>query len=255
MTQQELVSGAQALRRGLRMLRLLGQNQQDGVRLSEAVTLSGLERTTTHRLLQCMVEEQFAEKDEKTKRYRLGIHSMQLGSAAVRKMPLVARFKPMMQRLARMSGDTVFLLVRDGDEVVCLHREEGPYPIKVFTVSVGGRQLLGAVSGGLALLATLDDAEIDENLKRNQAAYERYGLSHSFLWRTVREARRAGHAVIVELVTPGVAGLAAAVPAALNVQAAVAFGTITQRFTPTRQKELAALLHNAYADLMNGQLP
>lgn len=234
--------GGQALRRGLNLLRLLGQHQHEGMRMSDAIEQAGLERSTAHRLLSCLVEEGFAEKDEATKRYRLGIDAMQLGSAAVRRMPLVGKFRPLMQRLARMSGDSVFLVARDGDEVICLHREEGPYPVKVFTIDVGRRRLLGVGAGGLALMARMPDEEIDDVIRRNRAAYEAAGMTPAILWRAVRDARRTGYAPIVETITPGVAGLGMALPASLRVPAAFSFGTITPRFTPQRRAELAALL-------------
>ncbi|WP_038210971.1 IclR family transcriptional regulator [Xenophilus azovorans] len=241
--------GAQALRRGLHLLRLLAQNQKQGIRMSDAIELAGLERSTAHRLLSCLVEEGFAEKDERSKRYRLGIDAMQLGSAAVRKMPLVDTMRPIMQRLARISGDTVFFVARDGDEVVCLHREEGPYPIKVFTINIGGRRLLGIGAGGLALMAALEDAEIEDVFARNKVAYEAAGLPRATLWRAVRETRKTGSAIIIETITPGVAGLGQTLPPSLRIPAALSFGTITPRFTPARRTELAALLSGAVKEL------
>jgi len=61
-----------------------------------------------------------------------------------------------------MSGDTVFLVIRQGDYCLCLHREEGHFPVKVFTTDVGGRRLLGLGAGGLALIALgrVDDATL-----------------------------------------------------------------------------------------------
>jgi len=241
--------GTQALRRGLHLLRLLGQHQHEGLRMTDATEQTALETSTAHRLLSCLVEEGFAEKDEATKRYRLGIDAMQLGSAAVRRMPLVGKFRPLMQRLARTSGDTVFLVVRDGDEVVCLHREEGPYPVKVFTIDVGRRRLLGIGAGGLALLAEMADEEVEDVIGRNRATYEAAGLPPSSLWRAVRETRRVGYAPIVETITTGVAGLGMALPSSMRVPAALSFGTITLRFTPQRRAELAELLATAITEL------
>ncbi len=254
MESSPITPGAQALRRGLELLRLLGQHQQDGLRMSDVTYLTGLERSTAHRLLSCLVEEQFAEKDEATKRYRLGIDAMQLGSAAVRKMPLVDQFRPLMQRLARMSGDTVFLVARDGDEALCLHREEGPLPVKVFTIDAGGRRLLGVGAGGLALLAKLPDEEIDEMFIRNRAAYEAAGLGRFALWRAVRETRKKGYSVIVETITTGVVGLGVRLPDSLRVHAALSLGTTTTRFTPQRRIEFSSLLLDALKGIKTGRV-
>lgn len=210
--------------------------------MSDAIKLTGLERSTVHRLLSCLVEEQFAEKDPTTKRYRLGLDSLQLGSAAVRRMPLVDKFSPLMKRLARISGDTVFLVARDKDEVVCLHREEGPYPVKVFTINTGERRVIGVGAGGLALLAGLEDVEINEIHARNQAAFDTVGLDRATLWRAVRSTRQTGYSRMVGRLGPAVAGVGAVIPASWKIQAAVSIGTITPRFSATRSAELGELL-------------
>src|SRR5690606_24878181 len=129
-------AGAQSLRRALQLLRLLAEHQEDGLKLSKVITAAGLERSTTHRLLSCLVEERFAERDPESKSYRLGVDAMQLGFASMRRVPLVDSCRALMQKLARMSGDTVFLVIRQGDFSVCLHREEGHFPVKVFTTDV-----------------------------------------------------------------------------------------------------------------------
>ena len=97
-------AGAQSLRRALSLLRLLAEHQEDGITLTEVMAASGLERSTAHRLLSCLAEEQFAERDPDSKSYRLGIDAMQLGFASMRRVPLVDNCKPLMQKLARMSG-------------------------------------------------------------------------------------------------------------------------------------------------------
>lgn len=244
-----LTPGTQALRRGLELLRVLGQHQHTGLRLSDVTRLTGLERSTAHRLLSCLVEEEFAERNALSKRYRLGMDAMHLGSAAVRKLPLVDRFRPMMQRLARVSGNTVFLVVRDGDEAVCLHREAGPLPIKVFTIDVGARRLLGIGAGGLAMLSQLDDAEIGDIHARHRAAYGTLGLDQFSLMRAVRDCRARTHSLIVDITAPGVVGIGAALPASVRVQAAMSIGTTTMGFTTARRTELAALLAAAVHEI------
>src|SRR5690606_35843045 len=146
---------------------LLAEHQDDGLKLRELIVASGLERSTTHRLLSCLVEEQFAERDPVQKTYRLGVDAMQLGFASMRRIPLVDSCRALMQKLARMSGDTVFLVIRQGDFCMCLHREEGHFPVKVFTTDVGDQRLLGIGAGGLALMAALSDEEITRVMDRH----------------------------------------------------------------------------------------
>lgn len=234
--------GAQSLRRALQLLRLLARHHEEGIRLTEVITASGLERSTAHRLLSCLVEERFAERDAEGKAYRLGIEAMQLGFASMRRVPLVDSCRPLMQKLARMSGDTVFLVIRQGDYCVCLHREEGHFPVKVFTTEIGGRRLLGVGAGGLALMAALADGEVERILERHAAEYAQAGFTRERMLRAVKRTRAAGHADIEDTITVGVSGVGRTFAASASTLAAISFGAITPRLPPARKKELARLL-------------
>lgn len=235
-------AGAQSLRRALQLLRLLAEHHEEGIKLTEVIAASGLERSTVHRLLSCLAEEQFAERDPDGKAYRLGIDAMQLGFASMRRVPLVDSCRALMQKLARMSGDTVFLVIRQGDYCVCLHREEGHFPVKVFTTDVGGRRLLGLGAGGLALMAALTDAEIDRILERHTAEYAQAGFTRERMKQAVKRTRAAGHADIVDTLTEGVSGVGRTFAASATTLAAISFGAITPRLPPARKKEMAQLL-------------
>ena len=240
-------AGAQSLRRALQLLRLLAQHQEDGIRLTEVMAASGLERSTAHRLLSCLVEEQFAERDPESKAYRLGLDAMQLGFASMRRVPLVDHCRPLMQRLARMSGDTVFLVIRQGDYCLCLHREEGHFPVKVFTTDVGGRRLLGLGAGGLALMAQLSDAEVERIFDRLVEEYTEAGFTRERLQQAVRRTRAAGYADIVDTLTVGVSGVGATFAASPSTLAAISFGAITPRLPPERKRDMAQLLMDQLA--------
>lgn len=234
--------GAQSLRRALQLLRILAREPETGLSLTTLVGESGLTRSTVHRLLSCLVEEHFADRDGLTRNYRLGIESMQLGFASMRGPALVSACKPLMKRLARMAGDTVFLVVRQGDHSVCLHREEGHYPVKVFTTDVGERRLLGIGAGSLGLMAKLTDPEIARIVQRNAAAYSQSGFTLAKMRQAVKRTRESGFAEITDTVTKGVSGVGRTFEASPSTLAALSFGAITSRLPPARRRELGALL-------------
>lgn len=230
------------MRRALQLLRLIAQHQEDGIKLTEVIAESGLERSTTHRLLSCLVEEQFVERDPDSKSYRLGIDAMQLGFSSMRRVPLVDSCRALMQKLARMSGDTVFLVVRQGDYCVCLHREEGHFPVRVFTTEVGGRRLLGIGAGGLALMAALADTEIARIMERHVAEYAQLGFTAQLMAQAVKRSRQNGYSEIVDTITPGVCGVGSTFAASPTTLAAISFGAITTRLPPLRRQEMGQLL-------------
>jgi DNA-binding IclR family transcriptional regulator len=239
---RDSTAGAQSLRRALALLRLLANGHEQGMRLSEVITQSGLERSTVHRLLSCLVEERFAERDELTRRYRLGIEAMQIGLASTRHFPLVTACRSLLQKLARISGDTVFFVVREGDYCICLHREEGHFPVKVFTTDIGERRLLGMGAGGLALLSGLSDEEITRVIERHAADYAAAGLSPKALRQAVAQTRKLGYAEISDTITQGVSGVGCVLKKVAPIQAAISFGAISTRLLPPRRKEMGQLL-------------
>ncbi|MES2976889.1 MAG: IclR family transcriptional regulator [Pseudomonadota bacterium] len=235
-------AGAQSLRRALHVLRLIGEHPADGMKLSAVIRASGLTRSTAHRLLSCLVEEHFVERDNATQNYRLGVDAMQIGFASMRQAPLISRLQPVMQKLARLTGDTLFLLVRQGDFSLCLHREEGHFPVKVFTTDVGERRLLGLGAGGLALMAELPDAEIAEIVGRNATTYAKSGFSLPLMMAAVGRTRLSGYAEIMDTVTKGVSGVGRTFSPSPSTLAALSIGAIGARLLAERRRELAQML-------------
>lgn len=231
------------MRRSLQVLRVLGLHQEEGISVTDVVADTGLERSTTHRLLTCLVEERFAERDPATRRYRLGIDAMQLGLASLRRAPLVASYQALMQRLARTSGDTVYLLVRQGDYTICLHREDGPHPVKVFSTRVGDARLLGIGVGGMAILAALPDADVERIRLQHAETFDAAGLGGAQLGRAVARTRRSGLSELTDTITSGVGGVGMAIPHPGGTPfAAISIASIKARMAPARRAELGVLL-------------
>lgn len=243
------VGGTQSLRRAFSILRLVAQDHADGVRAVDLAQASGLQRSTAYRLLGCLEEEQLVRKDAQSKRYHLGMNAMQLGFAAMSRMPLLDLYRPVLQQLARVSGDTVFMVVRQGDFCICVAREEGAFPVRIFATDVGVVRPVGIGAGGLAILATFDDRQIEQQLSRHAAAFEAAGLNTQSVRRIVGRARRTGYSETAGVITPGVSAVAAVIRVGDDVRAAVAIGAIDQRMKPERRAELGTYLVNSLANV------
>lgn len=239
--------GAQNTRRSLQVLRVLGQHHDAGLGVNEVVGLTGLERSTAHRLLSCLVEERFAERDPGTRRYRLGLEAMRLGFASLTRAPLLASTLPVLRKLARLSEDTVFLLVRQGDYTVCIAREDGAFPVKIFSTRVGDIRPLGIGVAGLAMLAHQPDEEIERIRAQHGAAFDAAGLGAANLRKVIARTRRTGYAELVDTVTEGVAGVGAVIPDRNTPFAAISIASIKPRMSAARRGELAALLMSTLA--------
>src|SRR5690606_5427785 len=146
------IKGTQSVFRAMGVLQCVAHMHPAGITIGELAQSSQLDRATAYRLASCLAESGFVERDA-NKVYRLGLQAMQLGLAAMRAAPLLTACKPLMQRLARRTEDTVFLVVRTGDYAHCLHCEEGLFPVKALVLQVGGMRVLGLGSAGMSLLS------------------------------------------------------------------------------------------------------
>lgn len=236
------VGGVQSAAKVLSLLKRVAAHQPDGVRLKELVIESGLDRSTAHRLLACLLAEGFVERTTEGKRYRLGLEAMQLGLASAGMASVVERFRPLMQRLARETGDTVFLIVRSEDYALCLHREEGPYPVKAFIVEPGSRRLLGVSSVGQCMLARLPHAELAAMHARHAAEYQRAGLSAESLRALVARARRLGYAESMDPQRQETSGVGCAFRLSATGKAGVSIAAINSRMPAARKRELGERL-------------
>ena len=242
------VFGTQSASKVLDLLKRVGFHHPQGVRLRDLISESGLDRSTTHRLLACLLDAGFIERAPPGKLYRLGMEAMQLGLLSAGMVPVVERFRPVMQRIARQTGDTVFLVVRSGDHAQCLHREEGTYPIKAFVVEPGTRRLLGMSSVGISVLAMLPDNETQATYERHAAAYERIGISLDRLQRLVRTTRQNGFAETTDPRTAETSGVGCAFRLSSHAHAGISVAAINSRMPPERRQEIGArLLREAQA--------
>lgn len=235
------VRGAQSVQRALGLLRRVATCSDRGIKLAQLVRDTGLDRATTYRLMSCLVAERFVDRGA-DQSYRIGPEALLLGSLLPQPTPLLRRFVPVMKRIGRIAGDTVFLMMRQGDAVYCAHREEGSSPIKILTTSIGQRRLLGTGTGGTAVLGYMDAAEIAATHERNASAYNEHGIDIDRLVTMGAAVREQGCAVTFDAFGEvGVAGFGMAFKMGEHGMGALSLATLTARFGFERQHTLRQL--------------
>ena len=237
-------AGTQSIQRATLLVRIIAARGRLGLRLSEVAQYAHLERSTTRRILKCLVAEGLAMQDAATHRYFLGPLVFELGLAAAPRFNIVDICRSSLADIAERTGDTVFLVVRSGYESVCVDRKEGSVPSKTLTLDVGTRRPLGAGAGGLALLMDLPDEAVDEIASANARRLPAYnGLNVPSLMRLLRRARTLGYALNDNHITPGATSVGLPIRSRFGSPfAAVSVGAISSRMTARRQREIAALL-------------
>lgn len=240
-----VVEGARSAGKALALLRLVAMHHPHGLRLTDAIELSGLDRSTVHRQLACLIEEGFVDRAQPSKRYRLGIEAMQLGVATAAMRPLVQRFKPVMEEFAQRTCDTVFLIVRSGDHALCLHREEGGHTESGLIVEPGIRRVLGVSAVGVGVLARLPDADVDATYSRRQPEYRTAGISLERLRDRVEETRSLGYSQAPDPRTGETRGVGCAVRLSDVSFAGVSVAALDARMSAGRRRELGGALVQA----------
>jgi DNA-binding IclR family transcriptional regulator len=199
------VAGAQTLRRGLAVLRLLTRVGPGGLRMGDIGRRLELNKATAIRLTRTLVEEGFVLRDGTSGGYRLGPEAFAVGLAAEPSYELQRLAAPTLRNLAAETGDTVFFSVLHGYENICLSRDEGDFPIRNQLIKAGDRWPLGVGGGACAMLAALDDEQVNDVLMRNAVfRAERFPrCTDDAIRLLIRETREKGYCVQPGLVIEG----------------------------------------------------
>ncbi len=253
-TQQSIdvpgVTGTQAIDRAAQLLRQVVAGQRGGVSLAEMVTQLGVSRPTTFRIASCLERQGFLYRDAVTKQYFLGDFFANLSGGIGPHESLRKICAEPIRRIAAQVGDTVYLIVRVGDEGRCITCHEGSSGVRIVTIDVGTQRPLGVGGGGLALLSAMDAKEREAVIDRNA---HRYGLFGNLTDKQVRQAvastRRRGYAVNAVQAALGVKSIGHAIRnVAGEPIAALSISSVTQRING-RIAELAEVLAVAAAQV------
>jgi DNA-binding IclR family transcriptional regulator len=125
--------------------------------LNELSERTGLPRSTTHRILEQLVELRWLEHGGQS--YALGMRALEIGGLAAAHHELRALVAPLLADLHDRTGAVASLVVLDRRDVVYVDRHGRGLSSDVFT-RTGGRVPAHATAAGKAMLAWHDDALI-----------------------------------------------------------------------------------------------
>lgn len=237
-------AGTQSLRRAVLLLREISTRHSGGWTLTELATQCGLDRTTTHRMLEALTREGLVSRPPGTLKYLLGPMAFELGLAAARRFDPRAACAPALKRLRDRTGDTVFLNVRSGLDAVCVERLDGDNPSNALLIDVGARRSLVTSAGGAAIVVALPPAERTRVVRACLASLRRAGAAHrAGILRMLQRSEAAGHGLNFDDIAPGIAAIGVPIldddgapVAAISVAAA------TKRLDERRRAKILDLL-------------
>ena len=229
-------SGAQSVERAVALLKIVAKYNEHGARLSDIARDTGLHLSTVHRILSILVAEGLITHDRVSKQYHLGMELYRLGMAAHHYL-IRDRFRSAIEKIERETEDTVFLLIRSGNDALCIDRIEGRYPIRTIPIEIGSRRPLGIGVASLSLIAFLPKPEFEAVLSANASRYPQYNnLSADDIRQLAMVSLDQGHVISFGLFHEEITSIGIPIfDGDSNVIASIAVSAISKRMTQKRR--------------------
>ena len=161
-----------------------------------------LPKSTTFRVVQALENRGYLTRIE-DQRYTLSFRFVQLGGLVASALDIRQVARPVMEKLARSSNESVTLSMIEGDERVCVDVVNTPSPLMTLT-KPGERYRLGVGATSLMLIASLPPEQVD-GIIRNMP--RRAGGRKKIL-AMLETARKEGYAISHGGRIPGLSGIA-----------------------------------------------
>jgi len=239
------------LERSFKILEHLAAHPE-GRPLSALATDMALPLSATHRLLTELVRCGYVRQEAHHGEYVLTVKLVSLGLSFLSNSGMVDVAQPLLDQLARESGELVRLAVVDGDELVFVAKAQGATRGLRYDPDMGLSVRLSCSSAGHAWLATMTDEQALELVAR-----QGFGKPADFgpkaptsvkaLLACLKSTRQRGFSMISEVFAPAMTAQAAPVRSANGaVIGVVTIAGPLVRLTEQRMLELGPqLLHTA----------
>lgn len=156
-------SGVRAVERAADILTCLGKAERTLSEISKEVDLN---KATVLRMLISLERKGFVLKDMNTGKYSLDWKFMGMFSNMLTRNQGLANIAyPFMEKLWKLTGETITLYVRKGYDRLCIAELPSPQPLK-YTAGIGVTVPLHAGSPGKLLLAFMPPEEMSEALDK-----------------------------------------------------------------------------------------
>jgi DNA-binding IclR family transcriptional regulator len=236
----EALPGTQTFAKGLDVLGAVRAGAND---LRTVCAMTGIGRSTAHRLLQLLVQRGYLRSSEGSD-YSLGPMLIDLGFHALYQSPVPTIARPILQQLVARYHDTVHLAVEDGGKVLYVDKISGSRGAEMRS-RVGYRMPLSRTGIGKALLLDEPDrwASVFES-DRAESASDR-DTRDGFLQRMQGYAQQ-GATLDLEENEPGIRCVAASVRNGSGAIVAAISISATNPYMPTeRMRALVPVMQQA----------
>jgi len=221
-------------------------NELDGARVGTIADELSLPKSTVHNYLKTLEQNEYLVNDDGI--YRVGLRFLGLGERARSRFDIYDVAKPDLKELATTTGELVNLVVEEHGRGVYLYRAKGNKAAQYHTYvgsHVGERMYLHGTAPGKAILAHMDEAEVEAIIERHglPALTEQTIQDRESLFQELEDIQSDGVAFDYEEQLSGLWSLGAPVMKGDELLGAISISGPASRLTAERfEDELAELL-------------
>ena len=230
--QKETKNPVQSAERIFQVMEMLADHGEMG--LMEISTALGLHKSTVHRLLMSLVYMGYAKQDEVSQKYMLSYKIVSMAGKMLDRMDILQVAKPYMERLSDISGETVHLVQREGNNILYIYKIEAK------------------IGMGKAIMAELPESEVKQiwNESIIEKKTEHTITDYDDMLSVLKEAKKNGYALDDEENEEGVRCIAASLRDYHNeVKYAFSISGPTSRMTRERVEELSVDVRKVQEEL------
>jgi len=196
---------SESLARGLLVIRAFDAGASR-LRPTDVAKRTGLNRAAARRYMLTLQDLGYLGVEDD--RFFLRPKVLDLGYAYISSMQIDRLVQPFLNDLAALTHESSSFAVLDNNEVMFVARASSEKILQI-SVSIGGRVPAYAVSLGHALLSALPDQDFERYLGSLKDQPGASGVSARELRASVEKTRKQGWAVVSNILTSGIVGIAA----------------------------------------------
>jgi IclR family transcriptional regulator, KDG regulon repressor len=212
---------------------------------NEMIELSGLPKTSLHRMIVSLEEMGFLTKDDDGY-YSLGLIFLQFGQLVAERLDIRKIALPVMKQLRDDVEEAVNLIVRDNNEGMYIEKINTLHPVRLYT-SIGRRSPLYAGDSRI-ILANLPEAECEDYIENIELKPIAIGTitDKNVLRQALYDARKDGYTITSSELENYTKSISAPIWNGQNqIIAGLSIAGIDARFQEDRLPELIEKVTNA----------
>ncbi|MHC8943043.1 IclR family transcriptional regulator [Advenella incenata] len=181
------------LNTGLRLIEILAASPHP-MGITEIANKISIGKSNAHRILQALVEEGYALKDDASRTYRASLKIWAVGHSVLMGLNVRTVAPPFMTSLLETTRETIVLSVLDGIEVIYIDKLDSPEAVHIYA-PVGQRAPAFCMATGKALLAYSDAAVVQASLDSVHNYPGRDSIDPVVFEKKLQEIRVRGYAL------------------------------------------------------------